>query len=1011
MLIAILGVLKSGAAYVPIDPSYPSDRISHILKDTYARIIIGQESTAKKLKDHEMEFISLDEVQCKAQLEISDSNNPITQAKAQNLAYVIYTSGTTGLPKGVMVEHRGVANLVTQFAEKLELNSIGDSWKNGLWYANYVFDAHIAELFPFITHGHSIYLLDKEKQTDIVGLQQYISENDIHIATIPPVLLTKDYILPLKKLIVAGDVTNPQLMTLYQSEGIDIINAYGPTEGTVCASLHYYKEDHNPLNIGGPIGNMTCYVLDEHFRAVPIGGIGELYIGGAGIARGYLNKPELTEERFIINPFQTKDQKSKSQNRRLYKTGDLVRWLSNGELEYIGRNDFQVKIRGYRIELGEIENTLLHYSGIRQTAVLAKENKSGLKYLAAYYVSDSEMDSRKLSEYLSAVLPDYMVPAAFIHLTSLPLTINGKLDKKKLPEPGFTANKNYIAPETELQSKLCQIYGDVLGLSPENISIEDDFFRLGGDSIISIQLVGRIRQQFDIRLSVKEVFTARTVSALSLLIEDKKGSEAGHILSEQGVLEGKVSLLPIQEWFFSQKEQGYLLNFNHWNQAFLIHVPELDKELLESAVQQLLIRHDAFRLHYPKVDEVYSQMYGIPDIATLNPSIRYLNASGLSSEDLTKTFTDWQSGFDIEKGPLYEIGYINGYKDGSARLYFALHHLIIDAVSWRIITEDLKNIYQSLEKGQETSSYHTKGSSYRQWVEAVRSYQTSDTESRAQELLYWNATADIISENNETLSRLTGTGYHHGHLILSKEMTGLLIRNTHHAYHTEINDLLISALSLTLYDLTGEENHSVLLESHGREEIFDNLDITETVGWFTTMYPLLLKKGKDLFDTVVLTKESLRRIPNKGIGYGSLIGYTEKALPKVSFNYLGQLDQEDTSDDKSWFITAEDSGSGIGTGNQDSQYISINGAVVDGQLRFEVSGCLSEDQINLVSSQFKNHLESIITCLSEEDKSYLTPSDVNCIIDREQLLSIQEKGEIEGVYLANSLQEGLFIML
>ncbi|KFF74866.1 hypothetical protein HX13_12840 [Chryseobacterium sp. P1-3] len=428
MLIAILGVLKSGGAYVPVDPSYPSDRIRHILKDTQARLVIGQENTIEKLQDQNVELISLDEVQYKAQLEIQDSDNPITSTKPENLAYVIYTSGTTGLPKGVMVEHQGVSNLATQFAKTLGL--VSKDVKNCLWYANYVFDAHVAELFPVITHGHSIYLLDKEKQTDIAALQNYISENDIRIANIPPVLLTKDYILPLEKLMVAGDVTNPQLMALYQKEGVDIINAYGPTEGTVCATLHYYKQDNNSLNIGGPIGNMTSYVLDDTLRPVPVGAIGELYIGGEGITRGYLNRPELTEERFIINPFQSLKEKSEGKNGRLYKTGDLVRWLTNGELEYLGRNDFQVKIRGYRIELGEIENTLVRYPGIRQTAVIAKENKAGLKYLAGYYVSDSEIESQHLSEYVSASLPEYMVPGVFVHLKALPLTINGKLDKK-----------------------------------------------------------------------------------------------------------------------------------------------------------------------------------------------------------------------------------------------------------------------------------------------------------------------------------------------------------------------------------------------------------------------------------------------------------------------------------------------------------------------------------------------------------------------------------------------------
>ncbi|PWN68629.1 hypothetical protein C1631_018305, partial [Chryseobacterium phosphatilyticum] len=1002
MLIAILGVLKSGGAYVPIDPSYPSDRIRHILGDTQARLVIGQESTFDKLKDQNVEFVSLDEVQCKDQLEIADSKNPTTDTKPGNLAYVIYTSGTTGLPKGVMVEHLGVANLVTQFAESLGLISNESDRKNCLWYANYVFDAHVAELFPVITHGHSIYLLDKEKQTDIVALQHYISENDIYLATIPPVLLTRDYILPLQKLMVAGDVTNPQLMALYQSEGVDVINAYGPTEGTVCATLHEYKQDNNPLNIGGPIGNMTSYVLDEHLRPVPVGAVGELYIGGVGITRGYLNRPDLTAERFIINPFQTSEEKAKRQNNRLYKTGDLVRQLSNGELEYMGRNDFQVKIRGYRIELGEIENTLLGYSGIRQVAVLAKENKVGLKYLAAYYVSDSKIDTHLLTEYVSESLPEYMVPGVFVHLETLPLTINGKLDKKQLPEPNFTGNKDYIAPQTELQNRLCHIYGNVLGIDAETIGIYDDFFRLGGDSIISIQLVGRIRQQLEVKVSVKEVFTSRTAAALSLLIEEKRQSEQTQISAEQGLLIGEVSLLPVQEWFFSQKEHGYLGDFNHWNQAFLVNVPQLDQKVLEESVRYLIERHDAFRLKFERNNNSYIQSYGNTQILS---SIKYLNVSNQNTKDLAKILTEWQSGFDIEQGPLYQIGYISGYEDGSARLYFAFHHLIIDAVSWRIITEDIKNIYQSLEKGdREKVLSHKKGSSYRQWVDAVKNYRSEDTESRAQELLYWNTCADTTEVLNKALDRFIIKDSYRSSLILNKEITEALIRNTHHVYQTQINDLLLSALSISLSKLTGEESHAVVLESHGREDVFQHLDITETVGWFTTMFPLLLKNGKGLTDTIVMTKESLRKVPHNGIGYGSLIGYTERDLPKISFNYLGQLDQE--AGDKSWFISTEDAGSGIGKNNRDSHYISMNGAVVDGQLRFEIAGYLTEELINQFTEDFKTSIEAIVETLSQETQSYLTPSDVDDVVGFDQLTEIQKHEEIEGIYLANSLQEG-----
>ncbi|MDN3695553.1 amino acid adenylation domain-containing protein [Chryseobacterium tructae] len=990
MLIAILAILKAGAAYVPMDPSYPADRISHILEDTQAKLVIAQERTINKLQN--IDVISLDEVTLKATLETEVTNNPVTEVHSGNLAYVIYTSGTTGLPKGVMIEHKGVINLIISMIKAHRL----EEYQEVGCYSNYVFDAFVYEVFPVLCNGNTLWLYSNELRTSVSELNDYIKNNAIEVSFIPPVLLREIVENETSlKLIFAGGESFPALDK--NIENITLVNEYGPTEGTVCVTLHEYKEDKNPLNIGGAIANTTVYVLDAQCRPVPVGAVGELFIGGAGIARGYLNRQELTEDRFMINPFQTAEQKEKAENSRLYRTGDLVRWLPNGELEYRGRNDFQVKIRGHRIELGEIENALLQFEDIRQTAVLARENKSGVKYLAAYYVSDSAIDAHQLSEYVSESLPEYMIPGAFVHLTELPLTINGKLDRKALPEPEFSGSKDYVAAETELQAELCQIYGDVLGIDPNTISIHDDFFRLGGDSIISIQLVGKIRQQLEIRVSVKEVFTTRTVASLSQLIEDKKQGSEASILTEQGVLTGEVPLLPVQEWFFEQKESGYLAAFNHWNQAFVVNVPKLDKELFEQAIVLLLSKHDAFRLGYTGHTQEYKSEENAPEI-------NYLNASDLKPEKLANIFTEWQSHFDIEKGSLYQIGYIDGYVDDSARIFFAFHHLIIDAVSWRILTEDLKNIYQTLEKGE---NYQVqKGSSYRQWVEAIRNYKKEDPESRDQETIYWNHIADTVEESNATLSKLTTEEYHHGHLQLDKESTGIFIRGVHHVYHTQINDLLLSALSQALTKMTGDDRHAILLEGHGREEVFSQLDITETMGWFTTMYPVQLETGKSSKDTVILTKESLRSIPNNGIGYGTLIGYTNRELPKISFNYLGQLDKEEVSGEKTWFITAEDTGAGVDPSNRDNHFISINGAVVDGQLRFGISGYLSAEKITLLAESFKLNLESIIKILSEENRSYLTASDVDHVLEKAQLSTIQEKGEIEGVYLANSLQEG-----
>ena len=476
---------------------------------------------------------------------------------------------------------------------------------------------------------------------------------------------------------------------------------------------------------------------------VTIGAVGELYIGGMGLARGYLNRPELTAEKFTANPFQTKEERDDKKygkagrNARIYRTGDLVRWLPDGNLEYIGRNDFQVKIRGYRIELGEIESILSLYEGIKQSVVLARDHKgkdgvvADSRYLVGYYVSELKLDEDDILNYLRARLPEYMVPSILVYLNELPLTINGKLDRRALPDPEFGSRENYVAPRNEIEQKVCQIWSEVLGLAEDKIGIRDDFFRLGGDSIVSIQLVSRLRQRLELPVSIKDIFTYKNIERLydNVLSKSIKTNNKLVIKSEQGVLDGEVPLLPIQEWFFKSRFEY----FNHWNQSFLLKTPALDLERLRDSIGRLIHHHDGFRLRYKKDRELQR---AIDDLIVDNNFIQYYDSNAeieelkvldirtLESQEGSRKFeikiqnilTEWQSNFNIEEGPTYSVGYIYGYEDGSARVYFALHHLIVDAVSWRIIAEDLRNLYDGRDLGR-------KGSSYRQWINAVRDYE------------------------------------------------------------------------------------------------------------------------------------------------------------------------------------------------------------------------------------------------------------------------------------------------
>lgn len=512
IIISILAVIKSGGAYIPLDPDYSDKHIRYILIDTKTRIIISNSNYKSRIYDYiinketTINAFFIDDTNIIQQISLQKMTNPSKVTTSKNLAYIIYTSGTTGKPKGIMIEHKGLVSLI--IAQEKEFNLRKQTSLNYLWYSNYVFDAHVSEIFTAIIHGHTLHILDDKSRKNLNLLAQYIEHYKIQVATIPPILLTNSKILKLKTLIVAGDKICANIVDHYLSANIQVINAYGPTENTVCTTMHCYKLGDINTNIGRPIANTMVYVLDKELKPVPIGAVGELYISGIALARGYLNLPELTEKSFIINPFKKKNS-CKNVDLRLYKTGDLVRWLPNAELEYIGRNDTQVKINGCRVELSEIENVLNKYKGIEQSAVIARNHPNlniGSKYLVGYYVSNKKIAEIKLLSYLSKNLPPYMVPNKLMCLKELPITTNGKLNKDGLPELSSYKSSTYIAPSNDQEELVCEAFAKVLCLTI--VSVTDDFFQLGGNSVMAIALMSILQTNFDI--NVDDIFSLRT---------------------------------------------------------------------------------------------------------------------------------------------------------------------------------------------------------------------------------------------------------------------------------------------------------------------------------------------------------------------------------------------------------------------------------------------------------------------------------------------------------------------
>jgi amino acid adenylation domain-containing protein len=506
MIIAILAILKAGAAYVPIDPDYPTERIHYILKDTQARLILSQTALIERLElPEDVMPIALDS-NCYVSQSMENLGKYIATT---DLAYVIYTSGTTGQPKGIMVEHQQFSSFLLNFSKQSFIAELENF--NVLSLTNYTFDIFGLEYALPLVFGDSVCLANF---SDIEAHQLEQATIIQQTPSVMSVVCDRQGDLLKDKLCLVGGEALPQHTAQQLRQCFNqVVNVYGPAECVIWSTCHLLTDEQ--VLIGQPLYNEKVYVLNDDNAIVPTGVIGELHIGGVGLARGYLNHPQLNTEKFIKNPFV--DENDKIQNyTRLYKTGDLVRWLPDGNLEYIGRNDFQVKIRGFRVELGEIENALNGLDCISQSCVVVKQKGSN-QQLVAYYVAPKVIENSSLLIALSTCLPEYMIPCAFVHLEQMPLTNNGKLDRRALPEVEQTDSKTYIAPKNDLQIQLCDIWQSLL--SGDKVGISDDFFRIGGDSILAVKLAHQISQTLEVSILVVDIFTNNTIEKLSKYIE------------------------------------------------------------------------------------------------------------------------------------------------------------------------------------------------------------------------------------------------------------------------------------------------------------------------------------------------------------------------------------------------------------------------------------------------------------------------------------------------------------
>ena len=984
MLVGLFAILKAGGAYVPLDPAYPKERLGFILEDAQVAVLLTQQSLLPVLPAHNAKVVFLDADREKFVQQSQE--NPISNVTANNLAYIIYTSGSTGRPKGVAIEHRNTVALTGSTKEILEPADLAGV----LASTSLCFDLSVFELFVPLGLGSTVILGENALQIPTVPAGTAITLINSVPSVIAALLQANAIPASIRTINMGGEpLKNTLVQQLYQQTQVkEVYNLYGPSETTTYSSYALIAPDDQSMpSIGRPTANTQVYVLDRFLQPVPIGIRGELYIGGAGVARGYLNRPELTAERFISNPFvetlytnPVETLYTTSLQDRLYKTGDLVRYRPDGKLEYLGRSDDQVKIRGFRIELGEIEALLSQHPAAREVVVTIQEDSPADKRLVAYIVPEQTFqkpESNDIRQFLKTKLPEYMIPAAFVFLEAMPLTPNGKADRRALPAPDVAiAPAAAIAPRNATEEVLATIWAEVLGL--KQVSIHDNFFELGGDSILSLQIISRANQ-VGLQLAPQQLFQHQTIAQLAAVAGTTLQAQA-----EQSLVTGAIPLTPIQHWFFEQN----LPEPQHFNQSVLLEIPsDLKPELLQQALQQLLLHHDALRLRFERSPDGWQQVNFAADEIAFN----VVNLSELAPKEQQAAFeveaAKEQASLNLSQGPIIRATLFNLGSHQPTRLLIVIHHLAVDGISWRILLKDLQTAYQQLSQGK-AIELAPKTTSFKRWASRLADY--GESGAVATELDYWltqssSGVTSLPVDYLEGKNANTVASSAQVSVTLGAEQTRALLQEAPSAYHTQINDVLLTALVQSLQQWSGQ-TLLVNLESHGREELFEGVDISRTVGWFTSIFPvrLQLQESCDRGEALKSIKEQLRQILKRGIGYGILRYLSPDAMraklqslpqAEISFNYLGQLDRVLS---KSSLWTLANSGSNRSPLGTRRYLLEVDGFIIEGKLQFDWTYSEKVHQratIERLAQGFIEALSDLIAhCQSPEAEGY-TPSD------------------------------------
>jgi amino acid adenylation domain-containing protein/non-ribosomal peptide synthase protein (TIGR01720 family) len=907
-IVALIGILKAGSAYVPLDPNYPKDRIAFMAEDAALRYFVAQESTRRELPATAT-IVSIDGDRSRIDSRpISALDGPASNAPA----YVIYTSGSTGRPKGIQIEHRNAVSMLTWAASAFASEDV----RGMLASTSFCFDLSIFEIFlPLMTGGTAIVA------ENAPALGRHASRDRVTmINTVPSAIaeLVREGGVPDSVVVInlAGEPLSRSLVDrIYESTAVrDVFDLYGPGE-TTTYSTYGRREPGGRESIGRPIANTALYILDGERRPVPIGVSGEIYIGGPGVARGYLNRDALTAERFVADPFN---------GGRMYRTGDLGRYWPDGCIQYLGRADQQIKLRGFRIELGEVEHAMLGLEGVREAVAVVRNDDRLSPRLLAYFTGSAT--STELRQHVATQLPTYMVPSALVQLDAMPLTPNGKIDRRALPAvDSHRDERDIVRASTEREAALCALWSEVLRV--DRVGVTDNFFEIGGDSILAIQIAGRAQAR-GLAFAASSVFQHQTVRELAAIATDVSGES--HADEESG----DVELSAIQRWGLAADSPQP----QHFNQWIAIEVPAaLPASTLRDAVASVAAQHGAFRLRFERADAGWRQWYAE------TPGLTLSEATLASPDQFDEAAAAIHRSLDLARGPIARAVLFRSAGRAS-RLLITIHHLVVDGVSWRILCDDVLAACGAIERGL-PPPLATRTASYQRWSAASANDLAGET------------VDDRFGVHGETRS-IGGA--------ISTAATVRLMRESAAAYGARIDETLCAAVAAALSSWDGASTHSFDVESHGRDHL-GGIDVSRTIGWFTHFAPVtLMRRGEDDWaELLAAAKIACRHAKSGRFAPGHAI----------SFNYLGQIDLA-LPPESGWTLAA--TGLSVDPDRPRRHAIDITMSVRDGRLCWTIESVdrlHAADDIERLSRAFAEQITRLADHCSDPAAGSYSPAD------------------------------------